>query len=406
MSWITWIIFKFIAPITMLGILVFIHELGHFLVAKWCGVGVLKFSLGFGPAICKFKKGETEYQISIIPLGGYVRMLGDMPDPITGEEEIDEKVRTESEAESHLESRKNWFIHKTALQKSAIVFAGPFFNLILTIVIIFLCVAIYGEKEPILTPTIGSIMEDSPAQRGGLEKGDLVKSINEKEINTWQELQETIYQGNGEQLNLKIIRNGVENIIRVQPELKIVKTFAGEEEKHYLLGVGPLEEYETKPASISRAALISFIWTYDKAYLNYKGIWGMITGKVSTDQIAGPLYIVKLTGNKAEEGLEGLLYLTAFLSISLAVLNLLPIPILDGGHILFFLLEAIIGPISIKKKELAQNVGLALLLFLMVFALKNDLTRKSEVEPKEKVKWQEFGQEKTEQTPKQEEVQK
>lgn len=401
-----WIIYKVLAPIIVLGILVFIHELGHFLVAKWCGVGVLKFSLGFGPAICRFKKGETEYQISIIPLGGYVRMLGDMPDPITGEEEADEKVRTESVAESKLENRKNWFIHKTALQKSAIVFAGPFFNLVLTIVVIFFCVAIYGEKEPNLTPTIGSIIEDSPAQSAGLQKGDLVKSINDKEVKTWPELADTIYQGNGEQLNLKIVRNGVESIITAQPEQKVVKTFTGEEKKYYLLGVGPSEEFETKPASILRAAEISFIWTYDKAYLNYKGIWGMITGKVSTDQIAGPIYIVKLTGSKAEEGLEGLLYLTAFLSISLAVLNLLPIPILDGGHILFFLLEGILGPISIKKKEIAQHVGLALLLFLMVFAVKNDLTRKNEAAPKEKVKWQEFGEEKTGGTTKAVEVQK
>lgn len=401
MFWIFWIINNVLAPIIVLGILVFIHELGHFLVAKWCGVGVLKFSLGFGPAICKFKKGETEYQISIIPLGGFVRMLGDMPDPITGEEEADAKVRSESEEESHLENRKNWFIHKTALQKSAIVFAGPFFNFILTIVVIFFCVAIYGEKLPNLSPAIGSIIEDSPAQRSGLQKGDLVKSINEKEIKTWPELQETIYQGSGEPLNLKIIRNGIENIITVQPELKMVN-----DEKHYLIGVGALEEYETKPASILTAAKISFIWTFDKAYLNYMGIWGMITGKVSSDQIAGPIYIVKLTGTKAEEGLEGLLYLTAFLSISLAVLNLLPIPILDGGHILFFLLEAIVGPISIKKKEIAQHVGLAMLLFLMVFAVKNDLTRKNEVPPPEKVKWEEVGKDKVEETTTPEAVQK
>lgn len=389
------LLYKVLAPIIVLGILVFIHELGHFLVAKWCGVGVLRFSLGFGPSICKFQKGETEYTISIIPLGGYVRMLGDMPDPITSDEKADELVRNETEQESHLESRKNWFIHKSTLQKAAIVFAGPFFNFLLTIVVIFFTVAIYGEKEPNLNAVIGSVIENSPAEKAGLKVGDQVKTINDKEVKSWKELADTIYQGTGEAINLKILRGQEELTLTAMPEQKAIKTITGEEKKYYLLGIGANEEFTTKPASILRAAEVSVIWTVDKALLNYTGIWGMIVGSVPRDQIAGPIHIFKVTGTKAEKGFEDLLYLTAFLSISLAVLNLLPIPILDGGHILFFLLEAIVGPISIKKKEYAQQFGLAVLLFLMVFAVKNDLTRKGESEEaKPKVKWEEFGKEK------------
>ena len=402
----SWFIAKVLAPIVVLGILVLVHEFGHFIVAKWCRVGVLKFAIGFGPAICRFRRGETVYQIGIIPLGGFVRMVGDMPDSLTGPQPTDEVLRTEEgekpapipfheqlhpEAEAMLHDRSRWFIEKGFWPKFAIVFAGPLFNFILAITFIFLCFAIYGERVPDTTPTLGGVMIGSPAQKAGLQEGDIVHSIGGKEVTNWTDMADTIHDGDGSPLPLKVTRGTEELSLSAQPEAKVVTGLTGEKRTVYFLGITPTGKFSYNKVSILDAAINAVLAVKFNTEQIYVGLWSMVRGRVSADELAGPLYIVKAAGQHAEKGLEDLMYLTAMLSVSLAVLNLLPIPILDGGHLMFFIIEALIGPISLRKKEIAQQLGLVFLLSLMVFAIRNDIFRKSPDDPKEPQKWENFG---------------
>jgi len=405
----TWILTK-LAAVLVLGVLVLVHEFGHFIVAKWCGVGVLKFAIGFGPPIWKFRRGETEYQIGPIPLGGYVRMVGDMPDPITGPQVTDKVVRVEEfveqgalekevpyrevlspEAEAMLKDRSRWFIEKGFWPKSAIVIAGPLFNLFLTIALIFCCLVVYGERKMETVPRLGSIMLGSPAEKAGLKEGDIVKTIDDKEISTWENLALTIRDGTGLPVKLKISREGSEQVIVAQPLPKST-VVDGVSKTSYFLGFLHPGSYTHTPVSIGTAAKAAILVTADNVLSIYYGIWSMIQGSISPKELAGPLYIFQAAGDQAEKGLEDLFYFVAILSVSLAVLNLLPIPILDGGHLMFFILEAILGPISVRKKEVAQQLGFAVLLSLMAFAFKNDIFRKSAEETKGPQKWETFGE--------------
>ncbi len=403
----SWFIAKVLAPILVLGVLVLVHEFGHFIVAKWCGVGVLKFAVGFGPAICRFRKGETVYQIGIIPLGGFVRMVGDMPDSITGAQPTDEAVRSEEheeppkipfhealhpEAEAMLRDRSRWFVEKGFWPKFAIVFAGPLFNFLLAIAFIFFCYAVYGERIRDNTPTLGAVMIGSPAEKAGLQAGDVVVSIDGKPVTTWEELAGTIHDGNGSPVPLKVKRGSAEIDVTAQPQAKTISGLTGEKRTVYFLGITPLDTFEYRKVPVGEAAFNAVLAVKQNTEAIYLGLWSMIRGHVSADELAGPLYIVQAAGQHAEKGIEDLLYLTAMLSVSLAVLNLLPIPILDGGHLMFFVIEALIGPISIRKKEFAQQLGFVFLLSLMVFAIRNDIFRKSPADPKEPQKWENFGE--------------
>jgi len=391
-SYVESFITKGLSPILVIGVLVFIHELGHFLFAKWCGVGVVKFSVGFGPAILKFRHKETTYQLSIIPLGGFVRMVGDMPDMITGAQPTDDLVRSEGEEldeqeileaqlgvklndelKASIEDKNQWFIEKNYWQKSAIVFAGPLFNFLLSIILIFFSVALYGQEEPSDLAIIGDVMKGSPAQNAGLEPGDLIASIQGKKISKWVELAEKIQASEGKVLSLSATRQGELLNLRVKPQAQEIKNVKGDTKESYFIGIN--RKTSRVETSLYEAAKIGVVWTYNVSKLTLDGIFGMFAGNVSKNDIAGPVFIFQAAADKAEEGFESLIHFTALLSVSLAILNLLPVPVLDGGHLVFFLLEAIFGPMSIKKKEAAQLVGFLLLLSLMVFAVSNDLTR-------------------------------
>jgi regulator of sigma E protease len=387
---------RWVSPILVIGVLVFIHELGHFLVAKWCGVGVVKFSVGFGPAIFRFRRGETVYQLSIIPLGGFVRMVGDMPDMLTGEQVTDSSVRSSTEQDESseqgkqdlsqalgvevtpelqkcLDDKSKWFIEKNYWQKSAIVFAGPFFNFVLSFVLIFLSAWAYGQYEPVEQAVIGEVIKGSPAEASGLRGDDQVLSVNGSSVSSWIELAETIHASDGSQLSLEIKRGEATIPIEVIPVEKDIRYGDGTSKKAKVIGIsGKLNIVEI---SLGEAVKTATQWTINTTMLTYKGLWGMISGEVSPKDLAGPIFILQAAGEQAEKGFDRLINLTAILSISLAVLNLLPIPVLDGGHLLFFLIEALLGPISIRKKEIAQSVGMLFLLCLMGFAIRNDLVR-------------------------------
>ena len=383
-----WFLHQIVAPIFVLGVLVFIHELGHFLVAKWCGVGVVKFSVGFGPAIFRFRRRETIYQLSIIPLGGFVRMVGDMPDIITGKQATDDEVReggehkTEEEEEEEelfpelaevVADRNRWFIEKNFWQRSAIVAAGPIFNFVLAFFLAAAAAMLFGEERVDEAARIGEVRAGSPAELSGILAGDLITAVNQVQVDNWEGFAKNIHGSKGEEVLLSIDRGGSEVEIRVQPSKKLVPTVTGEKKEIYMVGVGR-RMYRVSSGPIE-ALKFGALWTMDKTILTYWGLWGMVSGKVSADDLAGPLFILDTAGKQSQKGFDYLLYFTALLSVSLAVLNLLPIPVLDGGHLMFFMIEAVLGPISIRKKEFAQSIGMLLLIGLMAFAIRNDVTR-------------------------------
>lgn len=397
-----WFFHSVVMPVLVIGVLVFIHEFGHFLLAKWCGVGVVRFSVGFGPALFRFRRRETEYQVGIIPLGGFVRMVGDMPDMLTGPqatdgevrdgdgEEVEEPEEISEELKAVIEDRNRWFIEKNFWQRSAIVVAGPLFNYFLAIALVFFAVLFFGEERSSETSRIGTVMKKSPAYTAGLRVDDVVTAIDGKVVSTWTQLRNTVREGEGNVISVDIERDGVAQTLSITPQLKEVRTYTGEKQKAYFIGISP--KFERVYGGFWRAAEFGVLWTVDKTMLTYIGLWGMLSGKVSPKDLAGPLFILDAAGDQSKEGFDNLLYFTALLSVSLAVLNLLPIPILDGGHLLFFIIEALVGPISIRKKEFAQQVGMLLLICLMVFALHNDISRDTD-SMKKRIEWED-GEEK------------
>ena len=377
-----------IVGIPLLAVLIFIHELGHFLLAKWCGVGVLRFSIGFGPSLLRFRFGETTYQICAIPLGGYVRMVGDISDAFSpieedkvakdgkGEDDAENKAKEvidlSEEDRKLLADRSRWFIEKPIWKRSLIVFAGPLFNLLFAVFLLSSNLFLYGKPSEIVDkPLVGEVGIDSPAEQSGIKQGDLIFRFNEKQISSWEELALTIHDGGPGPHKLGVNRQGQEMEISVSPQERSMPFPSGDIKKLYLIGIGPEIIYE--PVGLSESIKLGTFGCYSYVLATYDSLVGMIAGRISTDELAGPIRIFQVAGKKAEQGFLHLLDLAVKLSISLGVLNLLPIPVLDGGHLLFFLIEAVLGPLSLRKREIAQQIGVVALLLLMVFAVHNDI---------------------------------
>ena len=345
------------AFIFVLGILIFFHELGHFLMAKVFNVGVEKFSLGFGPRLIGKTVGITDYRISAIPLGGYVKMVGEEPDA-----EIDPSNIPIS------------FTHKHVFKRILIVGAGPLFNLFLTVLIFF--GLLWYSGVPILKATIGDVNENSPAFEAGLKKGDQVVAINNHPIEYWEEMSHEIVNSKGKALTFAIRRNQKNLSVTIKPEIVTSKDIFGEDIQRYIIGVAAAEDIHQKNLNFIEAGRESIIQTYYYTEITILSIVKMVQGKLSAEKnIGGPIKIAELAGQQAKKGISQLLLFIAALSINLAILNVLPIPVLDGGHLLFFLIEAIIGrPVNIRMREIAQQAGLFLLILLMIFAIYNDIS--------------------------------
>jgi len=390
----SWLIFSVIIPIVVIGVLIVVHEFGHFIVAKMCNIAVTKFCIGFGPAIFKKRFGETEYQLSCIPLGGYVRMMGDMPEAFS-ENETDELVTEKKSVDelteikdlpASLQDQSRWFLNKGFWARSAVVVAGPLFNLASAVLFVLLAMLIFGQELVQDSSIIGGVMKDSPAEKAGLKVGDKVLTINGVEVKTWEMLSTKIHAGTGEAITLDIERNNEQQSLIVNPQKKELKKYSGESTFVYLIGIQPMMVRKPLDSKFD-AVYKSFQWTIFVTLKTCSGLWGMIAGDVSVSELSGPLFILGAAKQQAEKGLEDVLYFMALLSVSLAVLNLLPIPVLDGGHLFTFIVEAIIGPIAVHKKLVAQQVGLVFLLLLMGLAITNDIRR--EPLSSEPVKWEE-----------------
>ncbi len=347
--------YSIVAAIIGLGLLIVFHEFGHFLLAKLSGVGVLTFSVGFGPKLWVKKRGETEYALSAFPLGGYVKMVGENPD---------EEVKAVDIERS--------FAHKSLLKRTAIVVAGPGFNLLLAVFLFMLVFTFYGV--PVMSTMISDVSSGSPAEKAGIVKGDRIVAIDGKTVNEWGELSATIKASQGKPLNVEISRGKDVLSLTVTPNRTEGRNVFGEPRDEWLIGISSQVSIEKGNAgrSFSRA----FSQTYDIAKLTLQAFYKMILGDVSPRNIGGPIMIAQLAGQQAQEGLGSFLAFLAVLSINLGVLNLLPVPVLDGGHLLFFMIEAVIRkPVAIKYREMAQQVGICLLALLMVYAFYNDIVR-------------------------------
>ena len=445
-----------LAFVIVLGVLIFFHEMGHFLVARLFGVGVEKFSLGFGPRLVGRTVGMTDYRISAIPLGGYVKMVGEEPD-----------------AEIEPEQIPYSFTHKHVFKRILIVAAGPFFNLLLAALIyaaFFMFVgtedirpvvnhvvaqspadqagirvgdfiqsidgspvsswgdinrligdakgkpiAVHFKREgeirqvsitpqtkmatdilgddmpyldagfsgvPPLKAIVGDVAEGYPAKTAGLKKGDRIMEINGQPVDSWFTMKEIISRSKGETLAVQVLRDGKTLGVEITPVLFSEENALGEKVDSYRIGIStPGVEIPEADRMVVKLGPLSAIGesidqTYQISRLTVLSIVKLIKGTVSTKTLGGPIMIAEMAGQQAKAGWTNLIFFIAVLSINLAILNFLPIPVLDGGHLLFFFIEAVIRrPVNLRMREIAQQAGLFILMMLMIFVFYNDIMR-------------------------------
>jgi regulator of sigma E protease len=352
----------------VLTVVVFFHELGHFLVARLCGIRVLTFSLGFGPEIVGFyDRYGTRWKISAVPLGGYVKFFGDenaasVPDHAAA------AVMTEEE-------KAVSFIHKPVGPRAAVVAAGPIANFILAIAI-FACVfAIFGKQTT--SARVDSVQPASAALAAGFQPGDLVTSINGEAIDSFADMQRIVSINAGDSLTIVVERGGVPVTLHATPELKELKDNFGNVHRLGVLGIsrsmkpGDIKTEKVNPLQAVVMGAQETWFVVDRT-LTYIG--GVFAGRESADQLGGPIRIAQVSGQVASAGFVALIHLAAVLSVSIGLLNLFPIPLLDGGHLLFYGIEAARGrPLSERAQEVGFRIGLAIVVMLMIFATFNDI---------------------------------
>lgn len=350
-----------ISFIVVLGVLIFVHELGHFIFAKLFGVRVLKFSLGFGPKLIGRVVGDTEYVISAFPLGGYVKMFGENPD----EQQIDEADRQGS------------FAHKSVWQRFCIVLAGPVFNLLFALLLFFFLFIAIGVPRAVDTTRIGKVSEGSPAYTAGIKPGDVVVRIDGLDAKKWDDVLEGVKKSEGKPVAL-VVRRGQEDIsLVVVPKEDGVKNVFGEEvERRYMIGIVKDDEISYARVGLIQAFKDACAQTWMYIYLTALGFVKIIQQVVPASEMGGPILIAQIAGEQMKAGWINLLYFMGLLSVNLGILNLLPIPVLDGGHLVFLTVEGIRRkPVNERAQIIAQQIGIALLGALMIFVFYNDIAR-------------------------------
>lgn len=341
-----------IAAILVFGLIITVHEFGHYLFAKLTGIRVEEFAVGMGPKLVSKKWGETVYSLRLIPMGGYCRMTGE-----TGEEAYQPTEKPDPRR----------FDQKPALVRLAVAVGGPLMNFLLAFVIFSLIFVMLGVPEG-YTTQIGQVLPGKPAEAVGLQAGDRIIDINGQPVDSWDEMVELIHQSAGKELQLTVNRDGQELKIAVIPELD-------QENKVGLIGITP-QEPKWRPLGVWAGIGEGLKRTYEFTSLTLQGLLQMVTGQASSADIAGPVGIVNMIGESARFGLIYLANLTALISISLGLFNLLPIPALDGGRLLFILIEIIRGrPVNPARENMVHLIGFALLLILMMLVTYRDILR-------------------------------
>ncbi len=343
------------ATVISLGLLILIHELGHFIIAKVSGVGVSVFSIGFGPKLLWKKIGETEYRLAAIPLGGFVKMIGEGEEDEVSKEEIQRS-----------------FKHKSVFIRFLIVAAGPLTNIFFAIFIFSMIFMIKGTPD--LNTKIGEVNVGTPAFEANILENDQITAIDHEPIIYWKELSQIINQSDGKEMIFTIKRDNDEFDVRVVPSKMEIKNLFGETKIRWAIGILSAGEVIIESVNPFEAVLKGFEKTWEITSLTFISIYKIITGVISVDNLGGPIMIAKMAGDQAKQGTLNLILFIAFLSVNLGILNLLPIPILDGGHLVFFLIEAVRGkPLSSNQMELFQKIGMFLLLTLFVLVMYNDI---------------------------------
>jgi regulator of sigma E protease len=352
----------------VLTVVVFFHELGHFLVARWCGVFVRTFSVGFGPELIGFtdRKG-TRWRISLIPLGGYVRFLGD-------DSEASTPGRAALEAMTP-EERSRTFAAKSVGARAAIVAAGPIANFVLAIAIFTAIFATIGRD--IISPRVDRITAGSAAEAAGFKVGDIIVSIDGEQVTSFSDLQRAVGFRPGETLHFVVTRNGADVALDATPVLKDMTDAFGNKQRIGVLGIArdpTATDIVRQHFTVPQAALLGAQETWFIVDRTFSYLFGVVRGRESADQLGGPIRVAEVSAQVATIGFVALVNLAAILSVSIGLINLFPVPMLDGGHLLYFLFEAIRGkPLSDRVQDIGFRIGLAAVLALMIFATWNDI---------------------------------
>jgi len=364
-------VWNYIIPfLIVLSILVFVHEYGHYIVARMCGVKIESFSFGFGPELFgRTDSSGTRWKVSAIPLGGYVKMFGDANAASMPGKDVPELTPEEKAVSFH---------HKPLGQRTAVVAAGPIANFLFAIIVLAGLFAVYGQ--PFTPADIGRVQADSAAARAGLQPGDLIVEIDGTKIERFEQVQSIVQQAAGETLEVVVDRDGERLALMATPDTSTITDRFGNEHQIGLLGVS------RSGIEYRRHDPLTAIWRAGEETVRItvgtlEAVGQMIAGTRGTEDIGGPLRIAQMSGEVAQTGLVSLIWFMAVLSVNLGLINLFPIPLLDGGHLLFYLFEFLRGrPLGDQIQEYGFRIGLALVLTLMLFATWNDLVQMQVIE--------------------------
>ena len=342
--------------IIALSLLILVHEFGHFIVARLANVKVLAFSLGFGKKLLTFRRGETEYALSLVPLGGYVKLLGESLEDEIAEEDIPRS-----------------YVHKPPWVKMLIAFTGPLFNIVFAFVLFYL---VFVSGYSVLSTRVGEVDPGLPAYSAGITAGDVIESVDGKPVREFDDLLDVMAKAPSGPLVFVIKRGGQTLNLTITPKEMEAKNLFGETITRKIIGVRPSSDLIKKKEGVVTAFSKASYQTWYLSKVTVLGLVKLIQGSISPKNIGGPILILQAAGKQAKEGTTNLIYFVGLISINLGVVNLLPIPILDGGHIMFHVVEMITRRrLSTRAIDIAQKVGLAIIIVIMAFAFYNDLDR-------------------------------
>jgi len=346
--------------IILLGVLIFVHEFGHFITAKLLKIKVLKFSLGFGPKLIARQWGETEYLISALPLGGYVKLFGEQPGETIAPAEL-----------------RGSFSHRPVWHRFLVVLAGPLFNLLFALIVFSFIYTVAGIPEPLPGTTIATVNTSSPAAAAGIKPGDTIIKVNGRPTLKWAAVSKIIRRSEGAPITITLRRGNKSIQLKAQAKISEIKNIFGEVVgKRYLLGISKKQDLVYKRKGIIAAWQAGLTQTWSYIYLTVMTLLKVLQRVVPASDMGGPIMIANMAGQQFQAGWNSFLSFMAVLSINLGVINLFPLPILDGGHLTFFVIEAIRKkPLTLSAQEIIQQIGIILLGTLMVFVFYNDIIR-------------------------------